>query len=320
MLNKTERHSSLLSQATSHFCASICLCSHVIHMMDGVSGRLQVAMPELWDGCRYSSGSIYRSHQQRSLCPWAHYTTSLGHTSLNSKVGGLVTTSSKGKGTQNGAHPIICNTEGLLCSLSPPQSCGYWINPRKTEAQCQKECDDSIRTTEDPGSHTVEKAHTVPWGKYKCTYMKAKVAQSCPTPHDPMGHTVHGILQARIWQWAVWIVFPCSRGIFLTQRWNPGLLHGRWILYQLSHKVSPRILEWVAFPFSSRFSQPRNWTGVSCIAGGFVTYWAIREAISTLLCFKSQLHKHVYSHNLWFKHHLFIDSKGHRSQFKGKLN
>ena len=150
--------------------------------------------------------------------------------------------------------------------------------------------------------------------------MKAKVAQSCPTPYNPMDHRVHGILQARIRQWVVWIVFPCSRGIFLTQRWNPGLLHGRWILYQLSHKVSPRILEWVAFPFSSRFSQPRNWTGVSCIAGGFVTYWAIRETISTLLCFKSQLHKHVYSHNLWFKHHLFIDSKGHRSQFKGKLN
>ena len=30
---------------------------------------------------------------------------------------------------------------------------------------------------------------------------------------------------------------------------------------------SPRTLEWVAYPFSSRSSQPRNWTGVSCIAG-----------------------------------------------------
>ena len=29
-------------------------------------------------------------------------------------------------------------------------------------------------------------------------------------------------------------------------------------LYQLSHKGSPRILEWVAFPFSSRSSQPRK--------------------------------------------------------------
>ena len=43
------------------------------------------------------------------------------------------------------------------------------------------------------------------------------------------------------------------------------------ILYQLSHKGSPRILEWVAHPFSSGSSQPRNQTGVSCIAGGFFT-------------------------------------------------
>ena len=68
------------------------------------------------------------------------------------------------------------------------------------------------------------------------------------------------------------------QGIFPTQGSNPGLLHGRWILYQLSHKGSPRILEWVAYPFSSRSSRPSNWTEVSCIAGGFFTNWIIREA------------------------------------------
>ena len=41
------------------------------------------------------------------------------------------------------------------------------------------------------------------------------------------------------------------QGIFPTQGLNPGLLHCRWILYQLSHKESPRILEWVTHPFSS---------------------------------------------------------------------
>ena len=40
---------------------------------------------------------------------------------------------------------------------------------------------------------------------------------------------------------------------------------------------STRILAWVAYHFSSRSSQPRNWTGVSCIAGGFFTSWATRE-------------------------------------------
>ena len=41
------------------------------------------------------------------------------------------------------------------------------------------------------------------------------------------------------------------QGIFPTQGSNPGLPHCRWILYQLSHKGSPRILECVAYTFSS---------------------------------------------------------------------
>ena len=50
------------------------------------------------------------------------------------------------------------------------------------------------------------------------------------------------------------------------------------ILYQLSHKGNPRILQWVANPFSSRSSKPRNRISVSCIVGRFFTNWAIREA------------------------------------------
>ena len=74
-------------------------------------------------------------------------------------------------------------------------------------------------------------------------------------------------------------VGSCSllQGIFPTQGSNPGLPHCRQILYQLSHKGSPAILEWVAYPFSRGSSQPRNWTGVSCIAGRFFTNWAITE-------------------------------------------
>ena len=64
-------------------------------------------------------------------------------------------------------------------------------------------------------------------------------------------------------------ILSLFQGIFPTQRSNPGLLHCRWILYQLSHKGSPRILEWVAYPFSSGSSWPSNRSGVSCIAGGF---------------------------------------------------
>ena len=68
------------------------------------------------------------------------------------------------------------------------------------------------------------------------------------------------------------------QGIFPTQGSNPGLPHCRWILYQLSHQGSPRILEWVAYPFFIGSSWPRNRTRVSCIAGGFFTNWTIREA------------------------------------------
>ena len=47
------------------------------------------------------------------------------------------------------------------------------------------------------------------------------------------------------------------QGIFPTWGLNPSLPHCRQILYQLSHKGSPRILEWVAYPFSSGNTQDR---------------------------------------------------------------
>ena len=70
------------------------------------------------------------------------------------------------------------------------------------------------------------------------------------------------------------------QGIFPTQGLNPGLLHCRRILYQLSHKGSPRVLEWVTYPFSSGSSQRRNQIGVSW---GFFTNWAIRDVTNLKL-------------------------------------
>ena len=55
------------------------------------------------------------------------------------------------------------------------------------------------------------------------------------------------------------------QGIFPTQGWNPGLPHYRQILYQLSHKGSPRILEWGACSFSRGCSWPRNQTRVPAL-------------------------------------------------------
>ena len=67
------------------------------------------------------------------------------------------------------------------------------------------------------------------------------------------------------------------QGFFPTQGSNPGLPHCRQILYYLNNQGSLTTLEWVAYPFSRGTSWPRNWTGVSCIAGGFFTSWAARE-------------------------------------------
>ena len=66
---------------------------------------------------------------------------------------------------------------------------------------------------------------------------ESKTAQLCWTLCDPMDPMrLHGILQTRIPEW---VAFPFSRRIFPTQGLNPGLLHCRQILYQLSHKESP---------------------------------------------------------------------------------
>ena len=70
--------------------------------------------------------------------------------------------------------------------------------------------------------------------------VKVKVAQSCLTLCDPVDYTFHGILQARILEW---VAFPFSEDLS-----NPGLLHCRWIIYQLSHlwcAISVESISWI---------------------------------------------------------------------------
>ena len=81
---------------------------------------------------------------------------------------------------------------------------------------------------------------------------KVKVIQSCPTLCDSMYCTVHGILQVNTEVGSLSIF----QGSFPNQGSNPGLPHCRWIRYQLSHKQSPSILEWVAYLFSSGSPNP----------------------------------------------------------------
>ena len=113
-------------------------------------------------------------------------------------------------------------------------------------------------------------------------YLLCSVAQSCPILCDPVdcgppGSFVHGIFPARILEWVAMPSYQ-PRRIFPTQESNWAFLHCMQIPYCLSHQGSPRILEWVAYPFSRGSSQPRNATGVFCIAAGFFISWATREA------------------------------------------
>ena len=112
--------------------------------------------------------------------------------------------------------------------------------------------------------HGIFQARILKWSEVKWKLL------SCVQLCDPVDYTVHGILQARILEC---VAFSFSRGssqprdwthvshivgrfftswatkelghslllqgIFLTQGWNPGLLHCRQILYHLNHQGSP---------------------------------------------------------------------------------
>ena len=93
------------------------------------------------------------------------------------------------------------------------------------------------------------------------------VAQTCVTLRNPMdcsspGSSVHGDSPGRNTGVGR---HPLLQGIFPTQGLDPGFQHYWQILYCLSHQGNPKILEWVAYPFSRGSSQLRNWTRVSCM-------------------------------------------------------
>ena len=86
---------------------------------------------------------------------------------------------------------------------------------------------------------------------------KMKVTQSCQTlwsrglysPWNSRGQNT-GVCSLSLLQ-----------GVFPTQGLNPGLMHCRQILYQLSNQGNQWIPEWVAYPFCCGSSQPRNAPG-----------------------------------------------------------
>ena len=78
------------------------------------------------------------------------------------------------------------------------------------------------------------------------------VTQPCPTLCNPMDCSPPGSFVHRDSPGQNSGVGSLSllQGIFPTQGSNLGLPHCRQILHHLSNQGSPRILEWVAYPFS----------------------------------------------------------------------
>ena len=90
--------------------------------------------------------------------------------------------------------------------------------------------------------------------------------------YSPPGSSVHGILQARILEWAA---IPFSRGSSQPREWM-------WVSHIASKFFTiwtSRGVECVTYHFFRESSWSRIQTRVSCIAGRFFTNWATREAL-----------------------------------------
>ena len=103
-----------------------------------------------------------------------------------------------------------------------------------------------------------------------------------------------------------WSGLPCSPSRGYSQPMDkPRSPTLQGILYCLSHQGSPRILEWVAYPFSRGSSWPRNRTRVFCIAGRLFTTWATRACVCVCVCVciylphllhRSSVDGHMFTH------------------------
>ena len=107
------------------------------------------------------------------------------------------------------------------------------------------------------------------------TYIKVKVAQSCPTLCYPTDYTVHGILQTRILEW---VAFPFSRGSFQLRDWTQvSLIAGEFFTSWVTRKTQEY---WNRQPVSplTDLPNPEIEPGSPAFAGRFFANWAIREA------------------------------------------
>ena len=149
--------------------------------------------------------------------------------------------------------------------------------------------------------------------------MHANSLQLCPTLCDAMGYSPSRLLSVgfsgqKYWNGLPWpppghlpnpgiksvsLMSPALTGRFFTTSTTWAALLRYFVCVLVTQKcltlhdpmdcslpdssvlgiLQSRVLEWVTIPFSRGSSQPRYWTQVSSIAGGFFTVWGTREAL-----------------------------------------
>ena len=97
----------------------------------------------------------------------------------------------------------------------------------------------------------------------------SSIAQSCLTLCNPMNHSMPGLpVHHQLPE------FTQTHVLVFNSLQPHGLSPARLLV---TGTLQAGILEWVAIPFSKGSSRPRDWTQVSCIAGGFFTIWIMNS-------------------------------------------
>ena len=167
--------------------------------------------------------------------------------------------------------PCLFSLVSLISILAPlsPKICARWHKSLNTHGQpCLTDCVLGLQALEGDLTKCISRTRALelPAPPWLVELMKlcvcvcvcvcvCLVAQWCPTLCDPVDCSLPGSSSVHEDSPSKNTGVGCHallQGIFLTQ----GLRHCRQILYHLSHQGSPRMLEWVAYPFPSFLPDP----------------------------------------------------------------
>ena len=148
---------------------------------------------------------------------------------------------------------------------------------------------------------------------------------------------VHSLINSECIPWAVTVLSAGAREHRRQQsfhRWKwkscPTLCDP--MDYRVHGSLQARVLQWVAFPFSRGSSQPRDWTQVSRIAGGFFTAepqgkplyhwgrWQMNKLETSLRYFRWRLRRVNLGEGWWRDRWMFFRRRVKEGLRSGALN